>query len=203
MTGVRRAGPRARAVLTVLLALVVSAGCAASRPAAEPAATTTTSTTTSTTVDPSVAAAQYASPTPPAAATMVCSDEIRTQVVGALGLTVQPIPQDSWADHVYTCTYAVPTGTLVLAVTVAPSDDAADSQLDALATQFGAADPEQDFGRRSYSAPAGVLVAVKDNLVLTVDARTLPDDLGPGHQRRLDVVRLLAAAVFACWTGAS
>jgi len=186
-------------VLAVLLALL-AAGCSASRPSAAPAATTTAAPTT---FDPSAAAAQYASPTAPASAQMICSDEIRSQVKGALGLDSTPTPQSAWADHVYTCTYAVPMGTLVLAVTVAPSIDAAGAQLDALRAQVGAADPEEGFGERAYSAPAGVLVAVKDNLVLTVDATALPDDLGAGHQRRIDVVRLLAAGVFACWTGAS
>ena len=195
----RNVGPGARAVLAVLLALL-AAGCAASRSSADPAATTTAAPTT---FDPSAAAAQYASPTPPASAQMICSDEIRSQVKGALGLDSTPTPQSAWADHVYTCTYAVPMGTLVLAVTVAPSIDAAGAQLDALRAQVGAADPEEGFGERAYSAPAGVLVAVKDNLVLTVDATALPDDLGAGHQRRIDVVRLLAAGVFACWTGAS
>jgi hypothetical protein len=198
MTPVRKVGPGARVAGAVLLALL-AAGCTASRPTADPAATTTAATTT---LDPSAAAAQYASPTPPASAQMICSDEIRSQVKGALGLDSTPTPQSAWADHVYTCTYAAPTGTLVLAVTVAPSVDAAGAQLDALRAQMGAADPEEGFGERAYSAPAGVLVAVKDNLVLTVDASALPDDLGAGHQRRIDVVRLLAAGVFACWTGA-
>jgi hypothetical protein len=198
MTLVRNVGPGVRAALAVLVALLAT-GCSASRPAADAGATTTAA---STTFDPSAAAAQYASPTPPASAQMICSDEIRSQVKGALGLDSTPTPQSSWADHVYTCTYAVPLGTLVLAVTVAPSVDAAGAQLDALRAQAGAADPEEGFGERAYSAPGGVLVAVKDNLVLTVDATALPDDLGAGHQRRIDVVRLLAAGVFACWTGA-
>src|SRR3954454_16408139 len=196
----RIVGPGARAVLAVLLALL-AAGCSTSDQSAEPATSRTASPTT-TTIDPSAAAAQYASPTPPSSATMVCSDELRREVKGALGLDSTPMPRSAWADHVYTCTYAVPMGTLVLAVTVAPSVDAAGGRLDALRAQLGAADPEEDFGERSYSGPAGVLVAVMDNLVLSVDATALPDDLGPGHQRRIDVVRLLAAGVFACWTGA-
>ena len=195
----RIVGPGARAVLVLLLALL-AAGCSTSSRSADPATTTTATTTT---FDPSAAAAQYDADTPPDAAEMVCSDEIRRQVKGALGLDSTPTPQSDWADHVYTCTYAVPMGTLVLAVTVTPSVDAAGAQLDALRARFGAGDPEQGFGERAYSAPAGVLVAVKDNLVLTIDATTLPDDLGAGHQRRIDVVRLLAAGVFACWIGVS
>ncbi|NYJ05428.1 hypothetical protein [Petropleomorpha daqingensis] len=197
----RIVGPGARVVVAVLLALLVT-GCSDAARSAAPTTPATTS-ATATTVDPSVAAEQYASPTPPSSATMICSDEIRSQVTGALDLDSTPTPQSAWADHVYTCTYAVPMGTLVLAVTVAPSVDAAGAELDALRTQVGATAPEQGFGARAYSAPGGVLVAVKDNLVLTVDATALPDDLGAGHQRRIDVVRLLAAGVFACWTGES
>jgi hypothetical protein len=197
MTGVRSVTPAMRAVLAAVLAVLVSAGCAASRPAAQPTASPTT------TADPSSAAAQYAGRTAPDAARMICSDEIRKQVAGSLGLDVVPTPQDSWADHVYTCTYTLPVGTLVLSVTVAPSDDAALPQLDAKRAQLGAADPEQGLGEQAYSAPAGVVVAVKDNMVLVVDATALPDDLGPGHQRRITVARLLAAGVFACWTGES
>jgi hypothetical protein len=134
---------------------------------------------------------------------MVCSDEIRRQVKGALGLDSVPTPRSSWADHVYTCTYSPPMGTLALSVTVAPSDDAARTQLDALRTRLGAVDAEQGLGEQAWSAPAGAVVAVKDNMVLDVDATALPDDLGPGHQGRIDVARLLAAGVFACWTGQS
>jgi hypothetical protein len=183
-------------VLPVLLAVLLSSGCAASRSSAAPA-----SSSASTSADPSAAAAQYASDAPPAAAQMVCSDEIRRQVQGALGLDSVPTPRSGWADHVYTCTYSPPMGALVLSVKVAPSDDAARTQLDALRTQLGAVDPEQGLGELAWSAPAGTVVAVKDNMVLTVDATALPDDLGPGHQRRIDIARLLAAGVFACWTG--
>ena len=198
-----RMGPPGRAALAAVLALLVT-GCSTPGESAGPATpSAATRSATATPIDPSAAAAQYAADTPPDAAQMVCSDEIRRQVQGALGLDGTPVPQPQWADHVYTCTYAVPIGTLVLAVSVSPSVEDAGAQLDALRMRLGAADPEGDFGERAYSAPAGVLVAVKDNLVLTIDATALPDDLGVGHQRRIDVVRLLAAGVFACWTGAS
>jgi hypothetical protein len=197
MTGMRSVTPAMRALLGAVLVVLVSAGCAASRPTAQPTAAATT------TADPSSAAAQYASGTVPDAARMICSDEIRKQVAGALGLDAVPTPQDSWAEHVYTCTYALPVGTLVLSVTVAPSDDAAVSELDAQRAQHGAVHPEQGLGEQAFSAPTGVVVAVKDNMVLVVDATALPDDLGPGRQRRITVARLLAAGVFACWTGES
>jgi len=144
---VRIVGSRPRALLVLLLA-VLAAGCSGSGGSAAPATTTTAATTTA--VDPSVAAAQYASNTPPDAAEMVCSDEIRIQVKGALGLDGLPTPQSSWADHVYTCTFAVPVGTLVLAVTVAPSVEAAGAQLDALRAQAAAGEVRgADAGERT------------------------------------------------------
>jgi|SRR3954451_8273922 hypothetical protein len=62
---------------------------------------------------------------------------------------------------------------------------------------------EQGLGEQAYSAPDGALVAVRDDVVLDVDATALPEDLGPGHQRRIELACLLAAGVFACWTGES
>jgi hypothetical protein len=174
-----------RAILVRLIAVsLILAGCAASRASA-----------------PTSAAAEYASNTPPAAAQMVCSDEIRGLVTGALALDSVPAPQSTWADHVYTCTYQPPAGPLVLAVTVAPTNTAAGDQLERVRAQLGATEPEPGLGQRAYGAPNGTILAVKDNMMLSIDATALPDDLGLAHERRIDLARILAAGVFNCWIG--
>jgi hypothetical protein len=94
-------------------------------------------------------------------------------------------------------------GRLVLAVSVSPSDSAARGRLATLRRQAGADTDEAGMGDRAYSAPAGTVLAVKDNMVLRVDASGLPDDLGATHERRLDLARVIAAGVFSCWTGNS
>jgi hypothetical protein len=86
---------------------------------------------------------------------------------------------------------------------VAGDDAAARTQLDTLRSQLGAATPEPGLGERAWSTPDGTVLAVKDDMVLHVDATALPDDLGPVHEHRIDVARVLAAAVFDCWTGNS
>jgi hypothetical protein len=186
---IRRAG-----LLAAALAPLILGGCATSAPT-EPTATSTT------THGGAAEAAQYASTTPPSAATMICSDEIRSEIAAALGIASVPAPTSTWADHVYTCTYTPSPGRLVLSVTVTPSNAAARAQLTALRTRLGASAEEPGLGQQGYSSPGGAVVAVKDNMVLTVDPGSLPDDLGATHEKRLDFARVIAGGVFSCWKG--
>ena len=154
-------------------------------------------------VSPADQATQYASNTPPEAAKMLCTEDVRGEVVAAaLGVASVPAPESSWADHVYTCTYALPMGRLVLAVTVTPGSDPARAALQAMRGQLGATQEEPGLGEQAYSAPGGTVIAVKDNMVLRVDATGMPDGLGAAHEGRLDFARVVAAGVFTCWTGA-
>jgi hypothetical protein len=146
-------------------------------------------------------AAQYASNQPTASARMVCSDEIRSEFAAAVGVPTIPAGQSAWADHVYTCTFTAPTGRLVLSVTVTPSTAAAGQRLDQLRQQLPSPDEEPGLGQAGYGAQTGVVVAAKDNMVLSVDATGLPDDIGATHEHRLDLARVIAAGVFNCWSG--
>jgi hypothetical protein len=175
-----------------LLGVGLLAGCAA--PAAAPA--------TSSRAEAGRALAQYVSNTPPVSAQMPCGDETASQIAHALSLTSVPAPQGTWADHVYRCSYTLPVGPLVLSVTVTPSDTAARHDLEAMRTQFAATDPEPELGQQAYSNAAGTLLAVKDNMVLHIDATGVPDDLGTTHEGRSDFARGIAAGIFNCWAGA-
>jgi len=191
----------ARLALALVAVSAAMAGCS-SAPAAPAAAARATAPAVSSAVA-AAESAQYAGNTAPDAAQMVCSDEIRGEVADALGLTSNPSPTSAWADHVYTCDYALPMGRLVLAVSVSPSTAAARGQLATLRRQAGADTQEAGLGQQAYSASAGTVLAVKDNMVLRVDATGMPDDLGATHEHRLDLARVIAAGVFNCWTGNS
>lgn len=163
------------------------AGCAASAeaPAAAGAAAT---------VHPAGA-------TPPSNAQMICSTETRNRVAGALNLDTTAAPQSTWAHSVYTCSYPLPMGRLLLSVTVAPSDAAARDTLARMRAQLGATRDEPGLGQQAYGTATGTIVAVKDNMVLRVDATGLPDDLGVTHESRIDLAEVVAAGIFDCWTG--
>lgn len=173
-----------RLPLALVAAPILLAGCAGSAAADAPAGTV-----------------HAAGATPPSAALMICSDETRGRVAGALNLDATAAPQSSWAHSVYTCSYPLPMGRLVLSVTVAPTDAAARETLAGMRAQLGTAQPEPGLGQQAYGTATGTLVAVKDNMVLKVDATALPDDLGVTHERRIDLAVVVAAGIFDCWTG--
>jgi hypothetical protein len=68
-------------------------------------------------------------------------------------------------------------------------------------TQLDATEPEQGLGEQAFGAQNGTILAVKDNMVLHVDATALTVDPGVVPIPRIALARLLAAAVFNCWTG--
>lgn len=171
-------------------AVLVTAGCAS--PAAAP---------TGTQAEATAAAVQFAGKTPPAAAQMICDAEIRGQIADGLALGSVPAPQPQWANHVYTCAYALPMGPLVLSVTVTPSDAAARTTLTSMRSRLPNAAAEAGLGQAAYSSATGIVVAAKDNMVLRVDPTGLPDDLGTVHEHRIDFARAIAAGVFNCWQG--
>jgi hypothetical protein len=180
-------------VTGLVVAPLILAGCAT--------ATATGQTGAGASAADSAAAAQFASNAPPSAAEMICSEETQGKVADALGLGSVTTPQSGWADHVYSCGYPLPMGRLALSVTVAPSSASARDQLAAMRAGLEQPASEPGLGQEGYSSPAGTVVAVKDNMVLRVDATALPDDLGAVHERRADFARVIAAAVFSCWNG--
>jgi hypothetical protein len=195
LLGVRRVGGGLRsALLVVPAAVTVLAGCASTAASSSAGAPPARS-------GESAAAAGPASGVPPAAAQMICGTEIRGELAAALGVAAVPAPQPIWADHVYTCPYALPVGPLVLSVTVTPSDGAARAGLQTVRAELAPATPEPGLGQEAYSDVAGTVVAVKDNMVLRVDATALPGDLGPAHLSRVAVAEEIAAAVLDCWAG--
>jgi len=194
-----------RAGLAGLIAVpLVLTGCAshAGASATSTAASTTASVTHATTAD-TAAAIQYASNRPPAPAQMICSDELRGKLADALAVASVPAPHATWAEHVQTCTYTVPMGRLILSVTVTPRSAAAKQQLAAMRGALGRTQPEPGLGEQAYSTESGTVIAVKDNMVLRVDATGLPDDLGRTHEQRTDLARIIAAEIVSCWAGTS
>ena len=139
---------------------------------------------------------------PSAEALMVCSKEIQDKVVTILALASTPGTTTSWADKLFTCTYALPGGSLVLTVKEAADTDAARAYFeDRQRSTAGAAPIEglANLGFPSFQTPASA-VFVKDNFVLTVDAAALPSTLGPHQVTRAAFAYQVATTVLACWS---
>jgi hypothetical protein len=181
--------------LAVLAGALVLAGLATARLAA---GSTPDSARTSA---PAAASAPTGTAGPSATASMVCGDEIRGDIRTALALPAAPVGRSTWADSLFTCTYPLSWGPLVLSVKESPTDAAARAWFTAGRAGLAGAQDAPGLGEGAYAGPAGTVVVIKDNDVLTVDTTGLPVEFGPRHQRRTDLAYEVASVVLGCWTG--
>jgi hypothetical protein len=183
---------RSPRLLFLLAVPVLMAGCAAHD------SSSVASRPTSGLSMPSGSAAATA---PPDTATMVCNDEIKSKVEQVLDLPAEPGTRATWADPVYTCTYALHMGPMTLTVDMLPDKARAGAQLNADQAATPGAQPLLGLGERAFGTPAGTAVVLKDNQILTVDTSGLPEVFGANDQKRTDLAYEIASDVLGCWTG--
>ncbi|MEP6697318.1 MAG: hypothetical protein ABJA34_10630 [Pseudonocardiales bacterium] len=151
---------------------------------------------------PSTPRATSAAPQGPSAtAQMVCGDDIRAKVNLALGLKTPAPVQSSYQDHLYTCTYRLPVGPLVLSVQQSTSKITAAAYFNAVRRELTPTTPLKGLGERASATVTGTVIVIKDNLTLRVDATALPTVFGTQKQKRTDLAYEMASAVLGCWTG--
>lgn len=150
---------------------------------------------------PSPAAKESSTVEPSEATKMICTDETRTDITKVLGLDAPPPTESSWKDRVYTCTYALPTGPLVLSVKQSADPTAAKDYFAGLRPTLGDTSTLTGLGEASYGAASGKVVVVKDNATLMVDAAAQPAVLGAYQAKRADFAFQVAAVILACWIG--
>lgn len=198
---------RALKLFTAVAVSAVMAGCASTQ-AAGPAASAPST--------PAGAPAPAAAPAtagtspgtspggPSASALMVCSPEIKKDVATVLALTSTPATTSTWTDHLYTCTYHLASGTLVLSVKESADAPSANAYFTALQQHLGTTTPltgAQGLGNPGYQSPSGAVVILKDGKTLQVDATALPPASGANKLSRADVAYEIATDVIGCWNG--
>ena len=178
----------------LIAAPLLLAGCAAAD------AGTTASGSTATAPSAS-AVATTAGTTPPANASMVCGNEIRGKVQQVLKLPALPTVHSTWIKQVYTCTYDLPAGRMILTVQVAATNTAADAAFQARQKATVGATPLLGLGEHAYATPDGTATVIKDAMTLEVDTTALPAVFGAEQQKRTDLANEIASDVLGCWTG--
>jgi hypothetical protein len=144
--------------------------------------------------------------TPSVSARMTCSEEeIQNAITLTLGLNAHPPKSSKWVKPVFYCTYTLHEGPLRLTVTEFKSDAAAVDELQKIKTQYTQAKTPiqtlENFEVPAFLASDDIVVTVKDNKLLRVDATQLPKTVGPLHRSRRDLSYLVASAILRCWTG--
>jgi hypothetical protein len=194
------------AAVSVTAAMAAMAGCASAKAAApaDPAPSTSSSASA-----PAGAAAAPPSPGsstagPSASALMVCGTEIQVAVETILAATPAPATTSTWTDHLYTCTYHLASGTLVLSVKESPDAASANTYLTTLRHQLGSTTPltgSEGLGNPGFQNAAGNVVVLKDDKTLHVDATGLPATSGASKLSRADVAYEVTTDILGCWTG--
>ena len=182
-------GLRLLAAVSVTAAM---AGCASAKAATPAAPAPSTSSAASTAAGPS------------ASALMVCGTEIQTAVETILAATPAPTTTATWTDHLYTCTYHLGSGTLVLSVKESPDAPSANAYLSTLKQQLGSTTPltgSEGLGNPGFQNAAGHVVVLKDDKTLHVDATGLPATSGASKLSRADVAYEVTTDILGCWTG--
>lgn len=198
---------RALKLLTAIATAAVMAGCASTHAAGPttPAPATQPSTSAPAAAPATAGVSSGSSPGGPSApALMVCSSEIKKDVATVLALPQTPTTTSSWTDHLYTCTYHLASGTLVLSVKESSDTPSADAYFTTLQQHLGTTTPltaAQALGNRGYQSSGGTVVVLKDDKTLQVDASALPAASGASRLSRADVAYEIATDILGCWNG--
>jgi hypothetical protein len=176
--------------------LVALVGCSSPAAHATPGATSTRSVSSSSSSigGPSISARETCS-----------EDEIQNAITLGLNLSGRPKRSSQWVKPVYTCTYQLPEGPLRLVVTELASDAAAVHEFDHVKSQYAQNKTHLQtldaFEVPAFLASDDVVLTVKDNKLLRVDATALPKTVGPLHRARQDLIYLVTSAILRCWSG--
>lgn len=152
---------------------------------------------------PPAQAKQVLASGPSQSARMVCGPETAGDISTALALGSPTPGTASWADHLYTCTYHLPAGTLILAVKELPDIAAAHQYFAAAQAKQGPTQPIvglASLGLPGFETSAGTVMFLKDDKTVQVDAAGLPAQIGSFRVSRSDFAYQIATDVLGCWT---
>ena len=179
------------AAVPLLLALTAAAGCASS-PAPAPAAAPLPART-------AAAAATTSDGGPSAASRMVCTGYVLQQLAGALGTEPPTPPSATWAQHLYSCTYAYTDASMVVSVKELADPATAAAHFDGLRGSAGPVTTVNGLGEAAFTEADGSTVVKKDNTVLVVDVSRLPERFGTPPRTRPGVSVMVATTIMTCW----
>jgi hypothetical protein len=146
--------------------------------------------------------AQPAGRNPSESARMVCAPEAQKDLGSALGVATTGVSDPTWVDHLYSCRYTYPDGTMALSVKELSSRSATTAYFNSLRAQQGEAEHLSGVAQGAFVTTNGSLVLRKDYKVLLVDTSGLPEPFGSGYQTRSQVAVGVGMTVLGCWTGA-
>ncbi len=172
--------------IVVAVIVVVTGGC--------------TDTSTAPSTPPTTRAPLPAGPHPSEIAKVVCQKEAHDDIDSALGVTAT-VSNPTWADHLYSCRYGYPTGSIALSIKELSSWKQTTAYFDGLAARLGKARDLQGLGQGAFQTTDGSVVVRKDWKVLLVDTSGLPAQFGVPPTSSGDVAVTVGDVILGCWEG--
>ncbi len=152
------------------------------------------------TATPTTKAPLPAGPTPSKIATMICRFEAIQEIDSSLGEKAT-VSTPVWLNHLYSCTYGYPTGSMVLSVKELSSWAQTDAYFQLLADQMGKVRSLQNLGQGAFQTTDGSVVVRKDWKVLLVNSSGLPAQFGQPPTSSGDVAVTVSDVILGCWAG--
>jgi hypothetical protein len=137
---------------------------------------------------------------PSASAAMICNSEVRNDIIQVLALKTAPHSTARFVDHLYTCTYRLPAGPLVISVKDLADAPATSRYYITLRHMLGNPAAVAGLGQGAFGTSDGKIVLRKDSHVLQVDASGLPAVFGAQSEKRSDFAYEIASDILGCWT---
>ncbi len=140
---------------------------------------------------------------PSDSARLVCGPEIGGDIGKLAGLSSAPKGTATWVDHLYTCTYQLPAGPLVLSVkdlTNQASGLAYFRSLRDTLDKTRMLGGLENLGLPAYESTDGHVVFLKDGKTLDIDASALTGGVGRHNATPSEVAYEVGTDVIGCWS---
>ncbi len=137
---------------------------------------------------------------PSAIATMVCKPKARQEIASVLG-EFATVSHPTWVNHLYSCKYSYPTGSIVLSVKELSSWAQTKSYFRTLEKLMGKAQVINGLGQAAVETSDGSMIVRKDWKVLLVNSAALPRQFGQPLTSSRAVAQSVADVILGCWDG--
>ncbi len=141
-----------------------------------------------------------AGPRPAEIAKMVCQPKAQRELAEVLGVTAV-VGTPTWVDHLYSCRYQYPDGSMVLSVKELSSWPQTKGYFAMLGRQLGDTGPLGNLGQAAFTTSSGSVVVRKDWKVLLVDITDLPPQFGVPPTSKADIADSVSDVILGCWSG--
>ncbi len=131
---------------------------------------------------------------------MICKPKARQEIASVLG-EFATVSHPTWMNHLYSCQYRYPSGSMVLSVKELSSWAQTKSYFAMLTKQMGTSQVINGLGQAAVETTDGSIIVRKDWKVLLVNAAGLPPQFGQPPTSSRAVAESVADVILGCWDG--